>query len=180
MQLSPHYHYWTQHNHESRTIKKAEPWRTDIFELWCWRKLLRVPRIARRANQSILKEISPEYSLEALLLKLKLQYFWSYLMQRTDSFEKTLMLGKVEARRRRGWQRMRRLDVITDSIDMSLSMLRELAMDMEAWHPAGHGVTKRRDWAIELNWTCGGRGGRRWNRSCQSEKATAPHSSTLA
>ena len=135
---------------ESWTVKKAECRRIDAFELQCWRRPLRVPWTARRSNQSILKEINPEYSLEGLMLKLKLQYF-GHLMQRTDSLEKTLMLGKIEDGRRKGWQRMRWSDGITDSMEMSLSNLQEMVKDKEAWYVSIHGVAK--SWTQLYNWT---------------------------
>ena len=137
---------------ESWTIKKVERRRIDAFQLWCWRRLLRVPWTARRSNQSIPKEISSEYSLEALMLKLKLQYF-GYLMQRTGSLEKTSRLGKIEGRRRRGWQRMRWLDGITDLVEMSLRKLWEFVMDRKAWHAVVHRVTKSRIWLSDIRTT---------------------------
>ena len=152
---------------ERWTVKKAEHRRIDAFELWYWRRLLRVPLTARRSNQSILKEISPGCSLEGMMLKLKLQYF-GHLMQRVDSLEKPLMLGGIGGRKKRGWQRTRWLDAITDSMDMSLSELREMVTDREAWLAAIHGVTKSRTWLsdwTELNW---------YMFQCHSPKSSPP------
>ena len=147
------------------TIEKTKYWITDAFELWCWRRLLRVPWTAGRSNLSILKEINPEYSLEGLMLKVKLQYF-GHLMQRADLLEKTLMLGKIEGRRRRGRQRMRWLDGLIESLDMSLNKLQELVKDREAWHTSVHRVIK--SWTQLSNWTRARFSGNREGSACQS------------
>ena len=160
---------------ESWTIKEAECRRIDAFELWCWKRLLRVPWTARRSNQSIQKEISPGCSLERLMLKLKLQYF-GHLIQRADSFEKTLMLGKIESRRRRGRQRIRWLDSITDLMDMDLGGLRELVMDREAWRAVVHGVAKSRTWLSELNRQVVNNVSFRWREKGLSHICTCIHS----